>query len=94
MAGRAYQRVAPSAHNHESEESDGNDSDSEQQQCARWPQRPTLWSTRLIACLWMAVAGLVAYGTDFFRVIFTDLRVKRCCCFALAEEVEKIATNV
>ncbi|CAI5724862.1 unnamed protein product [Peronospora effusa] len=76
MAGRPYQRVAPSAHHHES---DGNDSDgdSEQQQCDSRSQRPTLWKMRLNACLWMAVAGLVAYGTNFFRVVFTDLRVKR-----------------
>ncbi|EGZ27336.1 hypothetical protein PHYSODRAFT_477891 [Phytophthora sojae] len=81
MAARArpsYQRVPPAQH-HESDEGDGDDSDSEQhlQQRASRSQRAALWSTRLHAFLWVAAAGLVAYGTDFFRVIFTDARIKR-----------------
>lgn len=71
----SYTRV-PAAHQHDSDESDGDDSDHEQQRASR-SQRAALWSTRLHAFLWMAAAGLVAYGTDFFRVIFTDPRVKR-----------------
>ncbi|RLN93174.1 hypothetical protein BBJ28_00009584 [Nothophytophthora sp. Chile5] len=40
-------------------------------------RRAALWSTRLHALLWVAAAGLVAFATDFVRVIFTDPRVKR-----------------
>ncbi|KAG1691322.1 hypothetical protein DVH05_026986 [Phytophthora capsici] len=74
----SYSRVPPAAHQHGSDESDG-DSDSEQlpEQRASRSQRAALWSTRLHAFLWVAAAGLVAYGTDFIRVIFTDPRVKR-----------------
>ncbi|KAH7479885.1 hypothetical protein PRIC1_008563 [Phytophthora ramorum] len=73
---RSYQRVPPAAHHHESDE---DDSDSDQHSASRVSrsQRAALWSTRLHAFLWVAAAGLVAYGTDFFRVIFTDSRVKR-----------------
>ncbi|POM67321.1 Transmembrane protein [Phytophthora palmivora] len=74
----SYTRIPP-AHQHESDESDGDDSDHEhhtQQRVSR-SQRAALWSTRLHAFLWVAAAGLVAYGTDFLRVIFTDPRVKR-----------------
>ncbi|ETI33443.1 hypothetical protein F443_19878 [Phytophthora nicotianae P1569] len=76
----SYTRVPP-AHDHNSDESDCDDSDSdgEQQTQSRVSrsQQAALWSTRLHAFLWVAAAGLVAYGTDFFRVIITDPRVKR-----------------
>lgn len=84
--GRPSSSVLPArapAQHHESDEGDGDDSDSEQhlQQRASRSQRAALWSTRLHAFLWVAAAGLVAYGTDFFRVIFTDARIKRWAAF-------------
>ncbi|KAF1778783.1 hypothetical protein GQ600_10430 [Phytophthora cactorum] len=78
----SYTRVPPAHHHHNSDESDdddGSDSENEQHSHSRVSrsQQAALWSTRLHAFLWVAAAGLVAYGTDFFRVIFTDPRVKR-----------------
>ncbi|CAI5743224.1 unnamed protein product [Hyaloperonospora brassicae] len=75
MTARPYQR----AHHRESDESDDDDednsSDCRQQRVSR-SQRAAQRSMQLHAFLWMAAAGLVAYGTDFIRVIATDARVK------------------
>ncbi|KAF4319271.1 hypothetical protein JM18_007463 [Phytophthora kernoviae] len=83
MAARArnYQRVPPARPDgDDGDDSDASDSDDAQhaqhaQRVSR-SQRAALWSTRLHAFLWVSAAGLVAYGTDFFRVIFTDPRVQ------------------
>ncbi|KAF4046234.1 hypothetical protein GN244_ATG01338 [Phytophthora infestans] len=78
---RASYALMPPTHHHKSDESDGDNSDSDtedhlQSRVGR-SQQAALWSTRLHAFLWIAAAGLLIYGTDFFRVIFTDPRVKR-----------------
>ncbi|CAH0473392.1 unnamed protein product [Peronospora belbahrii] len=77
MASQPYKRVPPSAHHHDSDESDSNESDSDEQHHTIQSKQSTLWSMRLYAFLWVATAGLMSYGTDFYRVIFTDPRVKR-----------------
>ena len=76
MTARPYQR----AHHRESDESDDDDdeensSDCRQQRVSR-SQRAAQRNMQLHAFLWMAVAGLVAYGTDVIRVLLTDARVK------------------
>lgn len=40
-------------------------------------RKAALWSVKMHALLWIIGAGSVAYATDFFRVIFTDARVKK-----------------
>eukprot|EP00953_Heterococcus_sp_UTEX-ZZ885_P009916 5807-Heterococcus_DN1.PRE.1 len=47
---------------------------------------------KLHAAFWMAVGGLVAYHTDFFKVMFEDKRVNSCkaqwsACKALSADV-------
>ncbi|CEG45532.1 uncharacterized protein PHALS_01822 [Plasmopara halstedii] len=72
----SYSRVPP-ADSHDIDEIDEDDVDQQSNSHLKRSQQAVLWSTRLHALLWVAAAGLVAYGTDFFSVIFTDPRVIR-----------------
>lgn len=72
-------RVPPAQH-HDSDDSDescNSDGDQQSHLHVSRSQQAVLWSTKLHAFLWVATAGLVAYGTDFFHVIFTDARINR-----------------
>lgn len=74
MAARPYQR----AHHRESDSDDPDDDGHGPHHRIRRSQRASQQSLRLHAFLWVAAAALVAYGTDFVRVIRTDARVQWC----------------